>query len=129
MMWIVEKLLSQVIKKFVSRFRINIPGNIDDVVTDLIKNDDEIRKAILDAEKDYRQYVLEYEGRFSEIPRPVQYLRTSIRPIFTALFLLLTFFLVIFGKAIPEKVWILDMMMAGFWFGERSVLRISQKKL
>ena len=45
----------------------------------------EASKAMLTQNKDFRDFVLEYEGRAKDIPRGLVWIRSAIRPAFTIL--------------------------------------------
>lgn len=68
-----------------------------------------------------RQFMLEYEGRAKDLPRSMQILRASVRPLLTYLLIGTTAWLVWNGQEIPTMLFQLDMLCAGFWFGERAV--------
>ncbi len=72
-----------------------------------------------------RKFFLEYEGRATEVPREVLWLRSLIRPLFTYTFGLLTAFWYLanfFGfieKVPPQGLVNMTMITVGFWFGTR----------
>ena len=75
----------------------------------------------------FRNFMLQYEGEASEIPKLILYLRSSVRPV-------ITYFITgIYGFAFlhperfnEEQMFILKpalLMVLGFWFGERLLKR------
>ncbi|WP_457755169.1 3TM-type holin [Thermovibrio ammonificans] len=76
---------------------------------------------------EFRKFMLEYEGRLIDVPRPVQYLRSSVRPIIT--YLTAGSYVYAFlhpEKFTPEQLSMLHgilLLVLGFWFGERLVTR------
>ena len=81
----------------------------------------------LDQDSGFRKFVIEYEGRISDIPKPVQYLRSSIRPILT----LAISGLYGYGWLHPAIFSTLQMdllqpaflLVLVFWFGEKALTR------
>ena len=74
----------------------------------------------------FRNFVIQYEGAAKDIPKPILYLRSLIRPVFTCMigyidFLYFSSTTVAWG---PEKIALLkaiNMIVLFFWFGERAV--------
>jgi len=79
------------------------------------------KQLVLDEQSGFRQFVLEYEGRAKDMPRFIQVLRGSVRPVLTYLFGLTTLWLYWRGQPIPQELFQLDLVMFAFWFGERAV--------
>ena len=88
----------------------------------------EASKAMLTQNKDFRDFVLEYEGRAKDIPRGLVWIRSAIRPAFTILigYMDYLYFMSTAGAWEPEKVGLLkavNLIVLFFWFGERAVNR------
>ena len=86
------------------------------------------REAVLQDEKLFRQFVLEYEGRARDLPRMIQVLRASVRPVLTYLLAGTTVWLVWQGKEIPQMLFQLNLISLGFWYGERAARKIIRAK-
>lgn len=111
--------------------------SIDKIAADKISDADKM-KLEMDIQKqmqnfmqmevdNFRDFMLQYEGEASEIPKLILYLRSSVRPI-------ITYFITgVYGFAFlhPERfnenqMLILKpalLMVLGFWFGERLLKR------
>ncbi|GAB6075282.1 hypothetical protein JCM12825_01600 [Desulfurobacterium crinifex] len=76
---------------------------------------------------EFRKFMLEYEGRLIDIPRPVQYLRSSVRPMIT--YLTVSSYVYAFlhpEKFTPDQLSMLHnilLLVLGFWFGEKLITR------
>ncbi|WP_456463508.1 3TM-type holin [Persephonella sp.] len=76
---------------------------------------------------EFRKFMLEYEGRLIDIPRPIQYLRSSVRPVITYI----TTGAYIYAFLHPEQFTQNQLSMLhgilflvlGFWFGEKLLSR------
>ena len=76
---------------------------------------------------EFRKFMLEYEGRLIDIPKPVQYLRSSVRPVITYI----ATGSYIYGflhpeRFTPEQLSMLHgilLLILGFWFGEKAIVR------
>lgn len=123
MIWIIEKIAAILLKKFVESGK---PGDIAKFISETLRNDEEVKNAIRESEKDFRDFLLLYEGAFIQLPATIQYIRTLVRPVTTISFLLTTLFLVIFGREVPAKLWALDFIMVSFWYGERAFIRLKK---
>jgi hypothetical protein len=84
-------------------------------------------KLNMEKDKNFRQFMLDYEGKLSDIPKPIQYIRSSVRPV-------LTYAIsgaYIYGWLHPEifteeQMLVLKpaiLMVLGFWFGEKLITR------
>jgi len=75
-------------------------------------------------EESLRKFILEYEGRASEVPKAILWMRSLIRPVFTWIFGILGAFWIV-GYALgklpkpPEALIIWNGITLGFWFGTR----------
>ncbi len=75
----------------------------------------------------FRKFMLEYEGKLIDIPKPIQYLRSSVRPVITYI----TTGAYIYAFLHPESFTTQQLSMLhgilllvlGFWFGERLLSR------
>jgi len=87
----------------------------------------EIRKMATTEETELRKFFLEYEGKLADIPRPIQYLRASVRPVLTY---------IICGAYVwgfvhptiwkPAEMAVLNpavLIVLAFWFGEKILTR------
>ena len=86
------------------------------------------RDAVLQDEELFRKFVLEYEGRARDMPRLIQVLRASVRPVLTYLLAGTTVWLVWQGKEIPQMLFQLNLISLGFWYGERAARKIIRTK-
>jgi len=87
------------------------------------------REMVLKEETLLRGFILDYEGKATELPRSMQVLRASVRPLLSYLLVATTAWLVWKGREIPAQLHQLDLLCLAFWFGERAVrgfLRTSQ---
>ena len=75
----------------------------------------------LQEDKQFRDFVLGYEGKASEMPPAIQVLRASVRPLLSYLLIITTAWLIWMGREIPTELHQLDLLCLGFWFGERAV--------
>ena len=74
----------------------------------------------------FRNFVIQYEGAAEDIPKPILYLRSLIRPVFTVMigYIDFIYFSAVTGAWTPEKIALLkaiNMIVLFFWFGERAV--------
>lgn len=77
-------------------------------------------------EQTFRTFVIEYEGAAKDLPKPILYLRSLIRPVFTCMigYIDYMYFSAVAGSWAPEKIALLkaiNMIVLFFWFGERAV--------
>jgi len=76
---------------------------------------------------EFRKFMLEYEGKLIDIPKPIQYLRSSVRPVITYI----TTGSYIYAFLHPEQftqnqlsmLHGILLLVLGFWFGERLLSR------
>lgn len=83
-------------------------------------------------DRDFRSFMLAYEGSSAQVHPLIQFLRGAIRP-FLTLWAALLFSFFLFGpqehlsrvainlKAMPAEVWWIFLAIFGFWFGGRAV--------
>ena len=88
----------------------------------------EASKMMLTQDKNFRDFVLEYEGKAKDIPKGLIWIRSAIRPAFTILigYLDYMYFMAAAGAWEPDKVGLLkavNLIILFFWFGERAVQR------
>ena len=74
----------------------------------------------------FRNFVIQYEGAAKDVPKPILYLRSLIRPVFTIMvgYIDYMYFIAVTGSWAPEKVALLkaiNIIVLFFWFGERAV--------
>jgi chromosome condensin MukBEF MukE localization factor len=76
---------------------------------------------------EFRKFMLEYEGRLIDIPRPVQYLRSSVRPVIT--YAVTGAYIYTFlhpENFTPQQLAMLNtllLLVNAFWFGEKLITR------
>lgn len=76
---------------------------------------------------EFRRFMLEYEGRLIDIPRPIQYLRSSVRPVIT--YAVTGAYIYAFlhpENFTPQQLGMLNSLLIlvnGFWFGEKLLTR------
>ena len=83
-----------------------------------------MQEAIMEDKALFQKFVIDYEGAAKDMPKSIQVLRGSVRPILTYLLILSTLYIVWQGAEIPAKLHQLDLLAAGFWFGERAVANV-----
>ena len=84
-------------------------------------------KLNMEKDKNFRQFMLDYEGKLSDIPKLIQYIRSSVRPVLT--YVISGAY--IYGWLHPEifteeQMLVLKpaiLMVLGFWFGEKLITR------
>lgn len=82
-------------------------------------------------DSELKKFVLDYEGKASEMPRFIQVLRGSVRPVVTYWSLILISAIMFSGtlgstigenlKSIPSELWYIFLAIFGFWFGGRAL--------
>lgn len=87
-------------------------------------------------DSEFRQFMLDYEGKASELPRSIQILRSSVRPVITYWSLVLITVLIFSTGAgenirenlsqAPEQLWWIFLAIFGFWFGGRAGTQIME---
>ncbi|MEJ2659034.1 MAG: hypothetical protein P8012_17900 [Desulfobacterales bacterium] len=78
----------------------------------------------MDETSDFRNFVLDYEGRAKDMPKFIQILRGSVRPVLTYFFGAVSLFIFMKSTAFPDQLFKLDLIVLGFWFGERATRKI-----
>ncbi len=74
---------------------------------------------------DFHSFVVDYEGKAADVPKPIVYLRSSVRPLFT--YGVGYFDWLCFSGGIswtPEQMKLLfavNLICLGFWFGEKAL--------
>jgi hypothetical protein len=86
-----------------------------------IKAEATAKELMLSEKSGFRDFVLEYEGRAADMPKFIQILRASVRPVLTYFFAVTTLWLVWKSSEIPTMLYQMDLVMLGFWFGERAI--------
>jgi hypothetical protein len=87
-------------------------------------------------ESEFRQFMLDYEGKASEQTPFMRNLRSSVRPVVTYVFLIV-FVAMMFGvggtssvganlQQMPPQLWSIFLAVFGFWFGGRAVMQIAE---
>jgi hypothetical protein len=79
------------------------------------------QEMIMNEDSELRQFFLEYEGRAKDMPKSIQILRASVRPILTYVFGITTIYLFWSGAEVPTYLYQMDLIILVFWFGERAV--------
>lgn len=88
-------------------------------------------------DSEFREFMLEYEGKASDQTDFIKNLRSSVRPVISYWAVLILTLIVtasLFGwvdaeamqaafGAIPEKMWWIFIVIFGFWFGGRAVMQ------
>ena len=86
-------------------------------------------------DSELRAFMLDYEGKASEMPKIIQILRASVRPLVTYWSLIILTALM-FGwvdsaklsinlENIPQEIWWIFLSIFGFWFGGRAIQQIA----
>ena len=97
-----------------------------------LKLHEEMRKP----ESEFRQFVLDYEGKASEQTPFIRNLRASVRPVITYWSIILLT-IIMFGavkgskigenlKDMPEPIWWIFLAIFGFWFGGRAAMQVAE---
>lgn len=87
-----------------------------------------LQQQALSEDSDFRHFMLAYEGAAKDLPKSMQILRSSVRPILTYLLVGTTLWLVWQGSPIPTTLRQLDLLACGFWFGEKAVKNVLRVK-
>ncbi len=69
----------------------------------------------------FNSFVLDYEGRAKDMPKSIQILRASVRPLITYLITGTIAWQVWQGQAIPTELHQLALLCLAFWFGDKTV--------
>jgi hypothetical protein len=85
-------------------------------------------KQTLAEDQSLRDFMLSYEGASKDMPRSIQILRSSVRPVLSYVLVGTTAWLVWCGKVIPTELHQLDLLCLAFWFGERAVTNYLRAK-
>lgn len=82
-------------------------------------------------DSEFKKFMLDYEGKAEDMPRFIQILRSSVRPVVTYWSLILITWLMFSGSlgeefqnnmaAIPDQLWYIFLAVFGFWFGGRAL--------
>ncbi len=95
----------------------------------------ELDKYLLDQvgrpDREFREFVLNYEGSGDNVHPVVQFMRGAVRPFITVWVIVIITIFMFNGdlagkvgenmKAIPEDLWTIFQYVIGFWFGGRAV--------
>ena len=71
-------------------------------------------------ESAFRTFMLDYEGRASDINPTMAAFRASVRPVVTYATYATIMWCVFAGHEVPQIMNILGVLVTGFWFGERA---------
>lgn len=108
-----------------------------------IELEQSIKNKILDeigkSESELRKFALAYEGEAKDMPRFIQILRSSVRPVVTYWSIGLLTYIIVSKKAqvdaiaqnlqsIPDQLWWIFLAIFGFWFGGRAAMQYIEKK-
>ena len=69
----------------------------------------------------FNDFVLDYEGRAKDMPKSIQILRASVRPLITYLITGTVAWQVWQGQTIPTELHQLALLCLAFWFGDKTV--------
>jgi len=138
--------------KLIAKIGSLIPGPIGAVVNTFLNKETDValtpeQRATLDmkikeqvmatmdeaqqADADWREFMLAYEGAAEDQHLAIKILRGSVRPIITyavviELFVLLNGWATITTEGIPSPFWTIAQMVLGFWFGGRMLEGVIQ---
>jgi len=89
-------------------------------------------------DSEFRKFVLDYEGNAKDMPRVIQIMRSSVRPVVTYWSLGLISWIMLSGEAgnqigqnmkgIPAELWWIFLAVFGFWFGGRALENLQNAK-
>jgi hypothetical protein len=122
--WKSESDKMEMSKKEFELMRLRLTSEIE------LKMAEEMRKP----DSDFREFMLDYEGKASEQTPLMRNLRSSVRPVITY-WALIIISLIMFGAvggaelktnldAVPEPLWQIFLTIFGFWFGGRAAMQI-----
>ena len=113
---IVEKVLDKV-----------LPSEMDKATADKIKAEAraQITDSALREEGDFRKFILEYEGRASDLNPWMAAFRASLRPVISYAVYATVIYLALTGQAIAQGMWNLVLIITAFWFGERALRNVA----
>ena len=85
-------------------------------------------------DSEFRQFMLEYEGKASELPPWVAALRAAIRPLVTIWSVAMLTWIMVDSSAgttiganlegMPSEIWWIFLTVFGFWFGGRAAMQV-----
>jgi hypothetical protein len=86
-----------------------------------------VRKLVMSEDSEFRKFLLDYEGRLTDVPVSIRFLRSSVRPVLT--YVITGAY--VYGWLMPEmfsegQMLVLKpavLMVLGFWFGEKLISR------
>ena len=89
-------------------------------------------------DSEFKKFMLDYEGKAELMPRAVQIMRGSVRPLVTYWSLGLITWIIVQSNAgekigenmagIPDQLWWIFLAVFGFWFGGRAVENVEAAK-
>lgn len=115
-MGIIEQVLDKV-----------LPSDMDKATADKIKAEAQaqIVQTAMAEEGEFRKFILEYEGRASELNPWMAAFRASLRPIVSYAVYGTVVYMTLAGQVIPQGMWTLVLIVSGVWFGERAIRNIA----
>ena len=115
-MGIIEQVLDKV-----------LPSNMDKATADKIKAEAQaqfVQNALAEEGK-FRKFILEYEGRASDIGPWMAGFRASLRPVVSYAVYGTVVYLTLTGQVIAQGMWNLVLIITAFWFGERALRNVA----
>jgi len=115
-MGIIEQVLDKV-----------LPSDMDKATTEKIKAEAkaQIAQTAMAEEGEFRKFILQYEGRASDLGPWMAGFRASLRPVISYLVYGTVIYLALTGQAIQQGMWNLVLIITAFWFGERAIRNIA----
>ena len=104
-----------------------LPSSVDKATAEKIKAGAkaQIVDNALREEGEFRKFILEYEGRASELHPAMAAFRALLRPLVSYAVYGTVIYMTLTGQAIPQSMWTLVLIVSGVWFGERAVRNIA----
>lgn len=104
-----------------------LPSEMDKATVEKIKAEAEARimQTALQEEGEFRQFMLEYEGRASDLNPWMASFRASLRPVVSYAVYGTVVYMTITAQVIPQGMWHLVLIVTSFWFGERAIRNVA----
>lgn len=115
-MGIIEKVLDK-----------TLPSDMDKATAEKVKAETkaQIAQTAMAEEGALRDFILQYEGRASDIHPIMATFRASLRPVVSYAVYGTVIYMTLAGQTIPQGMWTLVLIVSGVWFGERAVRNIA----
>jgi len=104
-----------------------LPSSIDKATAEKIRADAKAQLVdnALREEGEFRKFILDYEGRASDLHPAMAAFRASLRPVVSYAVYGTVIYMTLAGQVIPQGMWSLVLIISSVWFGERAVRNIA----